>query len=308
MKIFSSLDKGLSRVMISLKGVLIVWLTVFFLVIAFIYPLRGSMSSAFGNSLITEKLAQGFDIEVFADLGPALGSMLSYITAGFILIYFIGFVLNAFLTAGLFGSLKNWNGKFSSQEFFRSGSKNFWPFFLISLIITAIIIIITGILMVVPIAITTMSDSMPEKTRITILIAAGAVNLLLMPVFLLIADYSRAWKASHEEESCFRAIGFGFSHTFSKFWSSYLMMVLLIFSQMILGTIILIILPDWRPVTGGGVFLMLIISQLLLLARLMLKTWRYASVTSFMEETTLAIQEKINFIQHEQGRGAQTEG
>lgn len=308
MKIFSSLDKGFSRVMISLKGVLIAWLTVFFLVITFIYPLRGSMSSAFGNSLITEKLAQGFDIEVFADLGPALGSMLSYITAGFILIYFIGFVLNAFLTAGLFGSLRNGNEKFSSQEFFRAGSKNFWPFFLISLIITAIIIIITGILMVVPIAVTTMSDSMPEKTRITVLIAAGAVNLLLIPVFLLIADYSRAWKASHEEESCFRAIGFGFSHTFSKFWSSYLMMVLLIFSQMILGTIILIFLPDWRPVTGGGVFLMLIISQLLLLARLMLKTWRYASVTSLMEETTLAIQEKINFIQHEQGRGAQTEG
>ena len=35
--------------------------------------------------------------------------------------------------------------------------------------------------MVVPIAITTMSDSMPEKTRITVLIAAGAVNLLLIP-------------------------------------------------------------------------------------------------------------------------------
>ena len=129
-----------------------------------------------------------------------------------------------------------------------------------------------------------------------------------MPIFLLIADYSRAWKASHEEESCFRAIGFGFSHTFSKFWSSYIMMVLLIFSQMILGIIILLFLPDWKPVTGGGVFLLLIISQLLILTRLLLKTWRYASVTSLMEETTLTIPENTNFIQYEQGRNNQTEG
>jgi hypothetical protein len=308
MKIFNSLITGFSRAFKSLKGVLITWLTMFFLVIVFIYPLRGSLSSAFGSSMITEKLAQGFDIEVFADLGPALGSLLSFITAGFILVYFVGFVLNAFLTAGLFGSVKNGNEKFSAQEFFRAGSKNFWPFFIISLVITAIIIIITGILMVVPIAITTMSDSLPEKSRITVLIAAGTVNLLLMPIFLLISDYSRAWKTAHEEESCFRAIGFGFSHTFSKLWSSYIMMVLLIFSQMILGIIILIFIPDWRPVTGGGVFLLLIISQLLILARLLLKTWRYASVTSLMKVTTLTIPGNLNFIQYEQGRGNQTEG
>jgi hypothetical protein len=308
MKIFSSLETGFYRSLKSLKGVLIAWLTMFFLAIVFIYPLRGSLSSAFGSSMITEKLADGFDIEVFADLGPALGTLLSFITSGFMLIYFIGFVINAFITSGLFGSVRKGNEKFSAQEFFRAGSKNFWPFFIISLIITVVIIIITGILMVVPIAITAMSDSMPESTRITVLIAAGAVNLLLLPIFLLIADYSRAWKASHENESFLRAIGFGFIHTFNKFWSSYFMMVLLIFSQLILGIFILLFLPDWRPVTGGGVFLLLIISQLLLLARLLLKTWRYASVTSLMEETTLTIPENTNFIQHEQGRSNQTEG
>jgi hypothetical protein len=280
----------------------------FFLAIIFIYPLRGSLSSAFGSSMITEKLAHGFDIEVFADLGPTLGSLLSSITAGFIMIYFIGFFINAFITSGLFASIRKGNEKFSAEEFFRAGSKNFWSFFVISLIITVVIIIITGILMVVPIVITTMSDSMLEKTRITVLITGCVVNLLLLPIYLLIADYSRAWKSSHENESFFRAFGFGFSHTFSKFWSSYFMMVLLIFSQLILGIFILLFLPGWRPVTGGGVFLLLIISQLLLLARLLLKTWRYASVTSLMEETTYIIPENSNFIQYEQGRSNQTEG
>lgn len=308
MKIFSSLETGFYRALKSRKGVLIAWLTMFLLVLVFIYPLRGSLSSAFGSSMITEKLAHGFDIEVFADLGPALGSLISFITSGFILVYLVGFVVNAFLTAGLFGSVTKGNGKFSAQEFFRAGSKNFWPFIIISLIITIIIIFTTGILIVVPIAITSMSDAMPEKTRIAVVIASGALILLLMPIFLLIADYSRAWKASHENESCFRAIGFGFSHTFSKFWSSYIMMVLLIVSQIVLGIFILLFLPAWKPVTGGGVFLLFFISQLLLLTRLLLKTWRYASVTSFMEKTTLTISENTNFIQYEQGRNNQTEG
>lgn len=156
--------------------------------------------------------------------------------------------------------------------------------------------------------IVSISDTISEKNQVTIVITAIVVLLLILPVFFLVADYSRAWKASHEKESCFRAIGFGFSNTFSKFWSSYIMMVMLIFSQIILGIIILLFLPDWKPVTGGGVFLLLIISQLLILARLLLKTWRYASVTSLMEETALTIPENINFIQYEQERSEQTEG
>jgi membrane protein YdbS with pleckstrin-like domain len=62
------------------------------------------------------------------------------------------------------------------------------------------------------------------------------------------------------------------------------MMVLLIVAQILLGILILLVLPAWKPLTGGGVFLLLIISQLMLYARLLLKTWRYASVTELMEE------------------------
>ena len=308
MKIFSSLETGFSRALKSLKGVLIAWLAMFFLVVAFIYPLRGSLSSAFGSSMITDKLTNGLDVEVFADLGPALGSILSFVTSGFILIYFIGFVINAFITAGLFGSVRKGNAKFSAQEFFRAGSKNFWSFLIITLIITLTANFFSGILIGVPMMIITSLETISEKTQFSIVIAAIVILLLILPVFFLVADYSRAWKATHENESGFRAIGFGFSQTFSKFWSSYFMMLLLIASQIILGIIILIFLPSWKPATGGGVFLLLIISQLFLILRLLIKTWRYASVTSMMEETAKTIPENLNTFQDEQGRSNQTEG
>jgi hypothetical protein len=189
--------------------------------------------------------------------------------------------------------VKKEHGKFSSQEFFRTSSKNFWSFLIISLIITVIINFTSGIIIGVPTMILRLSDPVSDKSIFTVVIAAIVVFLLILPIFLLVADYARAWKAAHENDSCFRAIGFGFSITFSKFWSSYIMMVLLIFAQLVLGILILLFLPAWKPVTGGGVILLLIVSQLMLYIRLLLKTWRYASVTSLMENSAKTNSENL---------------
>ena len=284
MNILSALKSGFSRTLKSRKGVLIAWFSLFILVLVFIYPFRSSLSSAFGRSMITEKLADGFDIEVFADLGSTLKSLFSFFSAGFMFVWFIGFVMNAFLTAGLFGSVRKESGRFSSQEFFRSASKNFWSFLIITVIITLITDFLSILIIGIPVAMVSLSETISEKSAFTVIITTVIIFFLLVPVSHLVADYARAWKAANENGSGFRAIGFGFSRTFSKFWSSYIMMVLLIVAQILLGILILLVLPAWKPVTGGGVFLLLIISQLMLYARLLLKTWRYASVTSLMEE------------------------
>jgi hypothetical protein len=152
MKIFSALKSGFSRTLRSWKGVLIVWFSMFILVLVFIYPLRSSLNSAFGKSMITEKLADGFDIEVFADLGPALKSLFSFFTAGFMLVWFIGFVMNAFLTAGLFGSVRKESGRFSFQEFLSAGLKNFWSFLIITVIITFITDFLSILIVGIPVA------------------------------------------------------------------------------------------------------------------------------------------------------------
>ena len=257
------------------------------MVAIFIYPVRSSLGSAFGSSMITEKLADGMDIEVFADLGPVLKSILSSLTAGFILVYLSGFIINAYLTGCLFSALRKESGRFSTREFFRAGAANFWSFLIISLIITAIRSFISVVIIGTPLIIVSISETISEKSAFTIFICSVAVFILILPLFFLIADYARAWKAKTDDGSCFRALGLGFSHTFSKFGSSYTMMVILILAQLVLGALIILTLPEWKPVTGGGVFLLLIVSQLMLYTRLLLKTWRYASVTSLMEETEM---------------------
>lgn len=285
MKVLSSLKTGILRSMRSWKGVLFVWLILFILVLVFMYPFRSSLGSAFGTSMITEKLEGGFDVEAFADLGSTMKSLVTFFTAGFVIVYLTGFIINAFLTGGLFHSLRKDNEKFSYQEFFRGCSVNFWSFLVISLIITLIMSFLSGIIILIPLGIISSSETISEKNAYTVVICAVAFILMIIPLFLLVADYARAGKAANSNLSCFTALGFGFSQTFGKLKSSYILMLFLILAQIALGIIILSIFPAWRPVTGGGVFLLLIISQLMFYFRLLFKTWRYASVTSLMEST-----------------------
>jgi hypothetical protein len=39
----------------------------------------------------------------------------------------------------------------------------------------------------------------------------------------------------------------------------------------------------WKPVTGGGVFLLFIVSQIIFFLKAGLKVWRYGSVTALKE-------------------------
>ena len=287
MKILSSLKSGFYRTLKVWKGILLAWLVMLILVSFITIPLRGGLRSGFGNSMITEKLAEGFDLEAYMDLGPTLKTLISSASSGFLFIFLIGFVANAFITGGLFGSLRRNCIGFSSGEFFGNGARNFWSFIKISVIITLIVIFLSFFIIGIPFLIISTSETISEKGAFMTGISAILVFLILLPLLLIVADYARAKKASDESFSWSRSLGFGFSLTFRNFWSSYLMMLLLILCQVIPVLLILAILPGWEPLKEGGVFLLLIVSQLLLFARLLLKTWRYGSFTALMEETNV---------------------
>ncbi|MBP7037978.1 MAG: hypothetical protein KBB30_03635 [Bacteroidales bacterium] len=280
MKIFSSLRKGFELVCRARTGVLITWFLFFLLTLSLVYPLRSALNSAFGGSMITERLAEGLDIEVFADLGTTGMGILSSFTGGLIFTFLVAFLLNAFVSAGLFGIMRKDTGGFSAREFFRVAAGNFLPYLLILFVLTIAYSFFLILLLLVPLG---ASVSGNAESSGAIQLASALLLALLTPVFLLLADYSRAWKAGSDNVSAFEAIGYGLSTTFGKLGRSYLLMVLLILVQILLLYAVVLIMPAWRPATGGAVFLMLVVSQLLVILRLFLKAWRYASVTAMME-------------------------
>jgi hypothetical protein len=283
MNIVLSIRTGFVRALRSWRVVLIDWILTFSIVILVALPLRTALNSWLGSSMITERLANGINFDVIADLGTNFTALISMFSIGFFLVIFIGLLINVFITGGLFNCMKGTNGKFSSSIFFSGAISNFWSYFVIMLIISIIILVVGFLVIVIPILIAGGSGSI-EGSKLRAFIRFGSIFLLILPLFLLIADYSRAWQVAREKSSCFKAIGFGFSQTFRTFLSSYPMMILILLGQILFGWLVLSILPGMKPDSGGSIFLYFLLSQLLFFIKILLKVWRFGSVTALMEE------------------------
>jgi hypothetical protein len=283
MKVLIAVKIAVFRSLKSWKGILIIWFLSLLLVSLLALPVRGSLNSGFGSSMITERLIDGIDFEVFSDLGEALTSLISYLSSGFFLLLVVGFLLNIFLSGGLFNSLKGSSGKFSTGEFFRASAKYFWSFLVILSVISIIVVVLAFLVVGVPMSLVGNADVPKEGALLKTFILFSSVFILLLILLLLVADYARAWQVSEERNACFKAIGFGFSQTFRTFRSSYLLMLFLSVIQVLFGWLVLKILPGMKPVSGVGVFFLFLISQSMFIIKVLLKVWRYGSVTSLME-------------------------
>jgi len=102
MKIFSYLGSGLVRSLKAWKGILAIWFLNLILVSLIAIPFRAGLKSVLHNSMITELLGEGINIDVFADFGSNLKVIASSVFSGFFLVILLGFIMNVFLAGGLF--------------------------------------------------------------------------------------------------------------------------------------------------------------------------------------------------------------
>jgi hypothetical protein len=287
MKIIKALKSGALRALKAWKGILIVWFCYLLLVSLVAVPMQSALKAGFGQSMITELLKDGINVEVFSDLGSVLTNLIAYFSSGLFFLLLSGIPMNAFLTGGLFDSLKGTSGKFSSAEFFRTSARYFWSFLVITLIINVIILFLSFFIVGIPAAITMQSNTDQGKTFSLAIKVPMIILLSVIFTLILVADYARAWQVAKEKPACFRALGFGFSRTFRTFLSSFPLMLILLLVQALFVWLVLKIVGSWKPLTGGGIFLLFLISQLLFIIRILLKTLRYASVTSLKEKNDL---------------------
>ena len=293
MKIFTSLKTGMLRSWRAWKGILIIWLVSLLLVSLVAVPMSSVLKAGVGSSMITEKLANGINIEVFADLGASFRSLISYFSGGLFMILLVGFLINSLLSGGMFNKLKGFSGVFSYDEFFRVSVKHFWSFLVISLIISLIIVFMAIIIIVIPVSIVSQSEPSSEGAAFNTGIIVAALFLLILPLFLLAGDYARSWQVLNDKIRCFKALGFGFRQAFRTLSSSYPLMIIILVVQLFYGWMVFRLLAGIKPVTEGGIILLFIISQILFCIKILLKTWRYGSVTRLMELTSKTIASSV---------------
>jgi hypothetical protein len=283
MKVINSVRAGIVRSVKAWKGMVIVWFITLIIVSLVALPMKGALNAGLGDSMITEKLAHGINVEVFADLGANLSSLTSYFLSGLLMIVLISFITNSFLAGGLFNSLREFAGTFSTRKFFLNSAKYFWSFILISLILDLLILLAAFLIIIIPVSIVAQSEASSEGALFKTFIIAASVFLIVLIWLLVVADYARAWQVNQKRNACLKALGFGFRQTFRTFLSSYTLMLILIFAQLLFGSLVLYVLSGIKPAAGTGIILLFLLSQVFFFIKVLLKAWRYGSMTRMME-------------------------
>jgi hypothetical protein len=283
MSIINPIISGAVRSVKSIKGVLAIWLSTLFLVGLVAIPMKSSINAVLGLSMITEKLKNGINFDVLADFGTNLSTILSAAVSGILLLVLSGFLVNVFFNGGLFTTLRNGEEKYSSAQFFRSAGTRFWPFLLITGIMSIMVLASLLLIFGIALGIAGSSDSSPEGARYKAVIIGGLISVFLIPIFLLVVDYARVWQVTSSKSAGFKAIGVGFRQTFKYFISSYPVMFINMLIQALFGWFVLKFISGYGPQTGAGIFLLFILSQFLFILRISLRVWRYGSVTAMYE-------------------------
>lgn len=284
MNIKNPIISGAVRSIKSIKGVLAIWLCSLFLVSLVAIPIKSSVNRVLGTSMITEKLSDGINIDVLADLGTNLPTIVSALRSGILLLILSGFLLNVFFNGGLFTTLRSGEEKYSSSEFFSSAGTCFWPFLVITVIISLIILLLSFMIFGIALGIAVAPDSPPEGARIKAVIIGGIIFVVLLPVFILVADYARVWQVTSSKSAGFKAIGVGFQQTFRHFFSSYPVMFVNMTIQALFAGFVLKFITGMGPHSGVTIFLLFLVSQFLFIIKILLRVWRYGSVTSMYEQ------------------------
>jgi len=281
MTIINHILSGAARSLRSWKWILVAWFVTFVLVALVVYPFRSALLNVFGSSMITEKLKNGFDLDVFSNAGAGLSVLASFFTSGVIIVILAGWLLNVFLSGGFFHVVGRKDKETISKGFFAAAASNFWSYLAANILIRLMVNIISFLIIGLPLIIMA-SDGTSEKVP-KILMISGSIFLLILPVFLLITDYARAWQAASPKKDAIMALGNGFKYTFRYFFSSWIMMFIIVAIQSLFTIGVFIIITMARPTGGMGIFLMFVLSQVFFIVKIGLRTWRYGIITSKFE-------------------------
>jgi hypothetical protein len=284
MKILRFLGSGFLRSSNAWKGILTIWC--FSLILAGLagLPAKAGMKSILGSSMITELLKDGFNYEAFVWPGSGSGPLVSAFSSAVILLFLVGFLMNVFLNGGLFSILKSGNEKPFAKQFFTGCSTNFWSFLIITVMVSLMILFTGFIIVGVPTLIASASGNSPDVQIVKSLKISGLIFILILPVFLLVADYARAWKTSNPASGSFRSIGRGFRHAFRYFFSSYPVMIVILLVSALVLFMVYSVYAGFTPTSGGGILLLFLLLQLLFIIKVATRSWRYGSVTAMLED------------------------
>ena len=279
MKLFKAISSGTRRTLTASRQIIIIWLITITMISILVVPFRNLVIEEIGSGMTPEMLKHGIDISFFLSFGHSMNGLLSSFSVGLVLLIGVGFLTFVFLNGGLFDNLRVSTTSYSVRDFFSASARLFFPFLWVNILVILIIVASALLLIGAPVAILNIAGAEEAKIQLVIKIARILFFVILI-TYLLVVDYARAWLAASEKRNVFKAVGYGFKATYSSFVSSMIFMIFAVALQALLtwgGTKLIV---GFDPASGGGLFILFLMSQVFIILRLFFRAYRYAGVTS----------------------------
>ncbi|MFO7575002.1 MAG: hypothetical protein R6W67_07575 [Bacteroidales bacterium] len=283
MKSLSVYYDGYLKSVRSFRSIVLLWIISLAGSMLIVAPLERNIGRLLDGSMASELLYDGFNIDVFADLMYAVMPAMASFSISFILVTVIVFLANTFVTAGLFRILAGSRKKqYKWKTFLMGADRGFTGFLFVAIIAGVSIVLLLLILAGVPLAIASAAGA--GYTLIVIIVTVAALLFIFaLPVVLLTADYARAMLTADKYLGPWKAITRGFRKVRKRLWKAWVAMIIILLVSALVGFAAWKFTLPGKAVTGGGLFLLLIISQLFVFLKVWIKVIRYGTVTAMKE-------------------------
>ncbi len=284
MKLLSIYCEGYRKSVRSFRTIILLWIISLAGSILIVAPLERNLGRLLDGSMASELLYDGFNIDVFADIMHAVMPALASFSISFLLVTVMVFLANTFVTAGLFRILAgSWKKPYKWKTFLMGADRGFTGFLFIAILAAVALILLVLIFAGLP-----LGAAIAAGAGYTLLVVVGSlaaiVLILTMPVVLLTADYARALLTADKYLGPWKALTKGFRKVRKRFWPAWLVMILLLLLSLLAGFIAWKYTLQSKAATGGGLLLLLLVSQLFVFLKIWIKVLRYGTVTAMREK------------------------
>lgn len=253
----------------SWRVIIILYVCILLLAAAVAFGFHSALSGAFGDSMIPERMLEGFDSNVFNDFMRAnKGFFAPFLTQAIWLTIF-WLVLNTLMGGGILMALKRGSST-SFAEFFSDCGTYLARFFLI-LLLSAFFLLVLGSVwaMIVGVLYSAMTaGSMTEVPNVIGAVAAAAIFLIPMVIIMMIIDYARVRIVVEDAPSALSAAWQSTKFVFRNFFAAFGWQLLMLFVLLLLVVLYWLIAEGFPMETGFGVFLAFLLQQISVASRM----------------------------------------
>ncbi len=286
MKIFSAYQQGLAATFQHKKMWLCLYLLNFGFALLAALPFSNLIESRLGNSLIVNKLMDGFSYTVLMDFYYEYLESIWVVIDQSIYLIIAFLLLYIFLSGGILSTFLNSEASFSFKRFWAGCGQFFWRFFRL----TVYFLIFHGILFFTffLIFMTWIKWADPNRliSEVTLLTAGKTLTpiyLLLATLLSMIQDYAKIQIIQDNPKIFTHSVVNSLKLVFTNFKKTVGLYFLVVFSSLLVIALYALLQNMFSNSTGMGIFLLFLLGQMFLLARIGIKLLNFASASSMFQ-------------------------